>query len=89
MRRLLLVPLVFVVGVLIVGTGAPKEIDVSLSAITEERQMGFDSSCQHLKFVAMDRIVLPGQQPPVGHLHDHYGTLAGPDSTLSDAPIHQ
>ena len=46
-------------------------------------QVGFDSSCQHLKFAAMDRIVFPGQQPPVGHLHDHYGTLAGPNATLS------
>ena len=68
---------------LLVGPGVPKEADVSLSAIAEERQMGFDSSCQHLEFSAMDRIVFPGQQPPVGHLHDHYGTLAGPDSTLS------
>jgi hypothetical protein len=79
MRRLLLVLLL----VLLVGAYAPKEIDVSLSAVAEERQIGFDSSCQHLKFVAMDRIVFPGQQPPVGHLHDHYGTLAGPDATLS------
>jgi hypothetical protein len=45
--------------------------------------MGFDAICQHLKFAAMDRIVYPGQQPPVGHLHDHYGTLATPDATLS------
>jgi Domain of unknown function (DUF1996) len=45
--------------------------------------MGFDALCQHLKFEAMDRIVYPGQQPPVGHLHDHYGTLATPDATVS------
>jgi hypothetical protein len=45
--------------------------------------MGFDALCQHLKFEAMDRIVLPGQQPPAGHLHDHYGTLAEPDATVS------
>ena len=30
----------------------------------------------------MDRIVYPGQQPPVGHLHDHYGTLAEPEATV-------
>ena len=46
-------------------------------------RMGFDALCQHLEFEAMDRIVLPGQQPPAGHLHDHYGTLATPDATLS------
>jgi hypothetical protein len=45
--------------------------------------MGFDAICQHLEFEAMDRIVSPGQQPPVGHLHDHHGTLAEPDATLS------
>ena len=45
--------------------------------------MGLDALCQHLKFEAMDRIVLPGQQPPAGHLHDHYGTLAEPDATVS------
>ena len=27
--------------------------------------------------------MLPGQQPPAGHLHDHYGTLATPDATVS------
>ena len=46
-------------------------------------RMGFDAHFQHLEFEAMDRIVLPGQQPPAGHLHDHYGTLAEPDATLS------
>jgi Domain of unknown function (DUF1996) len=45
--------------------------------------MGFDALCQHLTFEAMDRIVFPGQQPPAGHLHDHYGTLATPDATVS------
>jgi hypothetical protein len=80
MRRLLL-------GLLLVlGMGAscaPPEQDISLSATLEERRMGFDALCQHLKFEAMDRIVLPGQQPPAGHLHDHFGTLATPDATLS------
>jgi hypothetical protein len=79
MRRLLLVILL----VLVVGTGAPQAQDVSFSATLEERRMGFDALCQHLKFEAMDRIVLPGQQPPAGHLHDHYGTLAEPDATVS------
>ena len=79
MQRLLLVLLL----VLVVGTGAPQAQDASLSATLEERRMGFDALCQHLKFEAMDRIVYPGQQPPVGHLHDHYGTLATPDATVS------
>jgi hypothetical protein len=80
MRRVLLVLLL----VLVVGACAPQvQQDVSLSATLEERRMGFDALCQHLEFEAMDRIVLPGQQPPAGHLHDHYGTLATPDATLS------
>jgi hypothetical protein len=77
MRRLLLLL------VLVVGACAPEERDVSLSATLEERRMGFDAICQHLEFEAMDRIVYPGQQPPAGHLHDHYGTLAEPDATVS------
>ena len=80
MRRLLLVLLL----VLVAGAScAPQVQDVSLSATLEERRMGFDALCQHLTFEAMDRIVYPGQPPPVGHLHDHYGTLATPDATLS------
>jgi Domain of unknown function (DUF1996) len=80
MRRLLLVLLLM----LVVGACAPQvQQDVSLSATLEERRMGFDALCQHLEFEAMDRIVLPGQQPPAGHLHDHYGTLATPDATVS------
>jgi hypothetical protein len=79
MRRLLLVLLI----VLVVGPYAPQVQDVTRSATLEERRMGFDAVCQHLKFEAMDRIVFPGQQPPVGHLHDHYGTLAQPDATVS------
>src|SRR5215212_8902636 len=79
MRRLLLVLLV----VLVVGPCAPPLQDVTHGATLEERRMGFDAICQHLKFEAMDRIVFPGQQPPVGHLHDHYGTLAEPDATVS------
>ena len=79
MRRLLLVLLL----VLVVGTCAPQVQDVSLGANLEEPRMGFDALCQHLTFEAMDRIVYPGQQPPVGHLHDHYGTLATPDATVS------
>jgi hypothetical protein len=80
MRRLLLVILL----VLVAGAScAPQVQDVSLSATLEERRIGFDALCQHLKFEAMDRIVLPGQQPPAGHLHDHYGTLATPDATVS------
>jgi Domain of unknown function (DUF1996) len=79
MRRLLLGLLL----VLVVGACAPQVQDVSLSATLEERRMGFDALCQHLTFEAMDRIVLPGQQPPAGHLHDHYGTLATPDATVS------
>ena len=78
MRRLVLLLLV-----LVVGACGPEEQDVSLSATLEERRMGFDALCEHLKFEAIDRIVLPGQQPPAGHLHDHYGTLAEPDATLS------
>jgi hypothetical protein len=78
-RRLLLGLLL----VLVVGACALQVQDVSLSATLEERRMGFDALCQHLTFEAMDRIVLPGQQPPAGHLHDHYGTLATPDATVS------
>ena len=66
MRRLVLLLLV-----LVVGACGPEEQDVSLSATLEERRMGFDALCEHLKFEAIDRIVLPGQQPPAGHLHDH------------------
>jgi hypothetical protein len=80
MRRLLLVLLL----VLVVGAScAPQKLDVTRSATLEERRMGFDALCQHLTFEAMDRIVYPGQQPPVGHLHDHYGTLAEPDATVT------
>ena len=57
MRRLLLGLLL----VLVVGACAPQKLDLSLSATLEERRMGFDALCQHLKFEAMDRIVLPGQ----------------------------
>jgi hypothetical protein len=67
MRRLLLGLLL----VLVVGACGSQVQDVSLSATLEERRMGFDALCQHLTFEAMDRIVLPGQQPPAGHLHDH------------------
>ena len=56
MRRLLLVILL---GLVVVGACAPQELDVSPSATLEERRMGFDALCQHLKFEAMDRIVLP------------------------------
>ena len=80
MRRFLLLLLVLVVG----GACAPEvQQDVSLSANLEERRMGFDALCQHLKFEAIDRIVYPGQQPPAGHLHDHYGTLAEPDASVT------
>src|SRR5919107_1358241 len=79
MRRLLLGLLI----VLVVGVCALQVQDVTRGATLEERRMGFDAICQHLKFEAMDRIVYPGQQPPAGHLHDHYGTLATPDATVS------
>ena len=80
MRRLLLVLLLVLV---VAASCAPQKLDVTRSATLEERRMGFDALCQHLTFEAMDRIVYPGQQPPVGHLHDHYGTLAEPDATVT------
>jgi hypothetical protein len=51
MRRLLLVLLV-----LVVGACAPQVQDVSLRANLEERRMGFDALCQHLKFELWCRV---------------------------------